>query len=497
MKITSQELNPATLASISGDVLAFPLLEDEAGGPLLAAVDKALGGILERTLKDEDVKGKRGQALLVHTHGKIAASKVLLVGVGKKADLTEEGVRRYAGTVARQLDKVRAKDVAVAVPEGKVDATVALQAAAEGLELGLYRFNRYLTRDRQDAVVAQVTLLAHKDARRTPEVLDRSRAMVTATSLARDLVNEPPSTLTPCQLAGHAERAARECGLNFQEWGPKDMAKERMELLLAVSRASAEEPRMVRLEYLPKTPARKKVVLVGKGLTFDSGGLDLKTAEGMLDMKVDMSGSAAVLGAMMSVAALQPSVHVVGYMGCVENMIGGRAYKPGDVIKSRAGLTIEIGNTDAEGRLVLADVMSFAQDRENPDVMIDLATLTGACMIALGPTTAGLFSNNDELARAILAAGDDTGEDYWRMPLNESLREMIKSPIADMKNVGQRYAGAITAALFLKDFVKEGVAWAHLDIAGPATSEKDRDYVAKGGTGFGVRSITRYIAGLG
>ncbi len=497
MKIASQELVAANLPTTTADLLAIPVLEDEAGGPLLSVLDKALGGVLERTMADEDIRGKRGQTLLVHTHGKISAAKVLLVGLGKKADVNEDGVRRYAGTVARRADGVRAKEIAVALPDSKVDATITLNAAAEGLALGLYRFNRYLTKDKQETVTAAATLLCSKDARRPQETLDKAAAVVKATCLARDLVNEPASTLTPGQLAGHAERAARELGLHYSEMGPKEMAKERMELLLAVSRASVEEPRVVRLEYTPKGPAKKKIVLVGKGLTFDSGGLDLKTAEGMLEMKVDMSGAATVLGVMMSIAAHAPNVHVIGYMGCVENMIGGKAYKPGDIIKSRAGLTIEIGNTDAEGRLVLADVLSYAQERENPEVVIDLATLTGACMIALGPTTAGLFANNDELAKAISVAGDENGEEFWRMPLNDGLKELLKSPIADMKNVGNRYGGAITAALFLKEFIKDGVTWAHLDIAGPATSEKDRDYLAKGGTGFAVRTLTRYILAQG
>jgi leucyl aminopeptidase len=495
MKTTSSELVMGQLVSQPADLLAVPSYEDDSTHPILATIDRALAGVLQRAMADEDMGGKKGQTLVLHTHGKLAATKVILVGMGKRPEVNEDGIRRYGGTVARVADKVRARALAVAVPESKLDASTALAAAAEGTLLGLYRFDRYVTKDRQETRLESLTLLGPKDVERG--VLERSERLCQGVCLARDLVNEPASTLTPVALAAHAERAAAAAGISYSHLGPKEMAKERMELLLAVSRASAEEPRVVRLEYRPTDPAQRKVVLVGKGLTFDSGGLDIKTAEGMLDMKVDMSGAAAVLGAMVSLASQQSRAHVVGYLGCAENMVGGRAYKPGDIIKSRSGLTVEIGNTDAEGRLVLADVLSYAQDAEKPDEVIDLATLTGASMIALGPNMAGLFSNHEELARRLTKASDDAGEDCWRMPLSEPLKEMLKSPVADLKNVGQRYGGAITAALFLREFIKDGVAWAHLDIAGPATAEKERDYVPKGGTGFGVRTLVRYLADLG
>lgn len=497
MKVTAQALVSANLGAVAADILAIPIFEDEAGGALVTVLDKALGGgVLERALAEEDVRGKRGQSLLMHTHGKVAASRVLLVGMGKRADLTEDGVRRYAGQAGRAGDKGRAKRVAVALPEHKLDAAAVLAGAAEGLHLSLYRFNRYITRDRQEQPCEEATFLCPTLPPTPEDLLTRVAKIALGVALARDLVNEPPSVLTPVQLAAHARRAADEAGLNYSELGPKELAAEKMELMLAVSRASTEEPRLVRLEYKPAGTPTHKVVLVGKGLTFDSGGLDIKTAEGMLDMKVDMSGAAAVLGAMVGVAAARPNAHVVGYLACAENMLGGRAYKPGDIIKSRAGLSVEIGNTDAEGRLVLADALSYAQERDAPDIVVDLATLTGACMVALGPYMAGLFSNHDELARGITAAGEQAGEEFWRMPMPDNLKEMLKSPIADLKNVGQRYGGAITAALFLKDFIKDGTRWAHLDIAGPATHDKERDYLPKGGTGFGSRTLVRWLAGL-
>lgn len=497
MKLSAQDLPVAQLHTFAADVLAIPMFEDEGGGPALATLNQKLEGLLERALAEEDVKGKRGQSLLIHTHGKLASNRLLVVGVGKRAEVTEEVLRRMGGQVSRTADKARGKALGVVLPEVRVDAVAGLQAAAEGALLGLYRFNRYLTKDRQEQVTQGITLLAAAPSADAEAALQRAEKIAGGVALARDLVNEPPSTLNPSELASRAKAAATAAGLAVEVHGPDMLVKENMELMLAVSRASAEEPRLVRMEYVPAGRPVKKVVLVGKGLTFDSGGLDLKTAEGMLDMKVDMAGSAAVLGAMLGVAATRPNVHVVGYMGCVENMVGGRAFKPGDIIKSRAGITVEIGNTDAEGRLVLADVLSYAQDREKPDLVVDLATLTGACMVALGPYMAGLMSNQDELAQKLASAAEAVGEDYWRLPLSEPLKEMIKSPIADLKNVGQRYGGAITAGLFLRDFIKDGVGWAHLDIAGPATWDKDRDYVSKGGTGFGVRTLVRWLQNLG
>jgi leucyl aminopeptidase len=254
-------------------------------------------------------------------------------------------------------------------------------------------------------------------------------------------------------------------------------------------------PRVVRMTYRPKGKATKHIGLVGKGLTFDSGGLDIKPADGMLDMKIDMSGAAAVLGAMIAIGQLKPNVAVTAYLGCVENGIGGNAYHPGDILKSRKGLTVEINNTDAEGRLVLSDCIDLCLTKDKPDVLIDLATLTGACMIALGPNTAGLYSSDDALAEDIKNVGRRNGEDFWRMPLNDELFSQLKSPIADMKNTGLRYGGSITAALFLKQFVDGRATWAHIDMAGPAFTEKDSDYTPRGGVGFGVRTLVGVIAG--
>ena len=303
--------------------------------------------------------------------------------------------------------------------------------------------------------------------------------------------------LNPGKFAEIAEQTAKNCGLSISILDEKALKKERMNLMLAVASAasSASPPKLIRLAYKPKKASKRTIVIIGKGVTFDSGGLDIKTADGMLDMKVDMSGAAAVLGIMRALSQLAPAVNIIGYMGCVENGVGPHAYHPGDIIISRKGLSVEINNTDAEGRLVLADIFSYAQEHDKPDTIIDLATLTGACVIALGPKTAGIFSNDDALSEAIYLHGKNAGESFWRLPILEELKDGLRSPIADMKNCGERQGGSITAAIFLKEFIDDNIKWAHLDIAGPATTNKAHAYNSLGGVGFGVRTIVDYVMG--
>jgi leucyl aminopeptidase len=294
-----------------------------------------------------------------------------------------------------------------------------------------------------------------------------------------------------------AEQTAKNCGLKIAILDEKQLKKERMNLMLAVgSAASVCAPaRLIKLSYEPKKASKRTIALIGKGVTFDSGGLDLKPADGMLEMKVDMSGAAAVLATMRALSKLKPSINVVGYMACVENGVGPHAYHPGDIIVSRHGLTVEINNTDAEGRLILADAINYSQEHDKPDTIIDIATLTGACMVALGTKTAGIFSNNDILSQEIITSGKNTGESFWRLPLLAELKDVLKSPIADIKNCGDRYGGSITAALFLQEFVDSKIKWAHLDIAGPATNNKAHAYNPGGGVGFAVRTLVDYVMG--
>jgi leucyl aminopeptidase len=317
--------------------------------------------------------------------------------------------------------------------------------------------------------------------------------VVEAVCLARDLVNEPAMTLTPVAMERRARAVARAKGLGIRVLGPAELKREKMGAYLAVAQGSDNPPRLVHLSYKPKGKPRGRVALVGKGLTFDSGGLSLKTNEYMLDMKCDMSGSAAVIGVLSALPALAPRVEVHGLLAMAENMPSARSYRPGDVLVTRSGKTVEVNNTDAEGRLVLADALSYAQ-KLKPSAIIDLATLTGACVVGLGPLCTGVMGNDPAMIESVLDAAVTAGEKMWPLPLYEEYLEQLKSEVADMKNTGERYGGALTAGLFLKEFVDERLPWVHLDIAGPAFVDKDQPYAPKGGTGAGVRTVLEYLS---
>ena len=463
--------------------------------PALQAVDSALGGLLAEVIAAEGFAGKMGQTVLLHTHGKLAASRILVVGLGATEKVGPDTIRRFAGIVVKTAEKVKAKKATLVLPE--VDAVrieVGVEAAAEGALLASYRFDRYLTKEKGGSTLTALEI-AITGRTRVDAAIGRAQAIAAGVAMARDLVNEPAGTLNPVEFAKRAQAAGKTAGFKVTVMDQAAIAREKMGMVMAVAKAAMPytPPRVVRMEYRPKGKAKKHICLVGKGLTFDCGGLDLKPADGMLDMKVDMSGAAAVLGAMLAIGRIKPDIAVTGYLGCVENGIGGNAYHPGDVLVSRKGLTVEINNTDAEGRLVLGDCIDLAITQQKPDLLIDLATLTGACMIALGPNTAGVFTDDDALAADIATIGKRAGEDFWRLPLNTDLAVQLKSNIADMKNTGARQGGAITAALFLKAFVDDRVNWAHLDIAGPAFSDKDTDYQPRGGAGFGVRTLVGLI----
>jgi leucyl aminopeptidase len=460
-------------------------------------LDAGMSGALVKLADGEGFTGAAGQTFATHTHGALPTHRVVLVGLGDRENLGVDTFRRLGGKAVAAAAASKSKRLAVALPEiDELRAEPVCQAAAEGCLLAAYKFDRHLTKDNDAHPVENVHLLGLSLSRALAQaVVARAEAIASGVQLARDLVNECAGNLTPVQFAEEAKAVGRDTGVKVTVLTEKELAKEEMGLMLSVAQAALPytPPRLVRLHHKPKGKARKRVALVGKGLTFDSGGLDIKPAAGMLDMKVDMSGAAAVLGAMRALGQLAPDVEVVAYLGCVENGIGGNAYHPGDILKSRKGLTVEVNNTDAEGRLVLADCIDYALTKDSPDVLIDLATLTGACMVALGPSTAGLFSSDDALAEDILAAGERAGEDFWRMPLNRDLKYQLKSSVADCKNTGERWGGAITAALFLEQFVDGRARWAHLDIAGPATQDREHDYVPRGGAGFAVRTLVGVI----
>ena len=473
-----------------------------AGTPSLPSwaqpLDKKLGGFLLKEMKAQNFKAAQGQTLHVHGLGKIKAQRVVLVGLGNSSKITSDSYRLGAAQALKAANQLCAKTAAIYLPGVKgIDMADQARAMAEGCELSGYAFNKYISKPKNEMAI-QTTHL-HIDGA-TPaqarKAIKQGQDIASGVALARDLVNETPDGLSPIEFAKRAKTVGRECGLQVTVMDERKLAQEKMQMLLAVSRAASpyRPARVVRLHYKPAKKAKKHIALVGKGLVFDSGGLDLKPPAGMLNMKLDMGGAGCVLGAMAAIGKLKPDVAVTAYLGCVENGIGGNAYHPGDVLKSRKGITVEVNNTDAEGRLVLGDCIDYALTKDKPDVLIDVATLTGAAMVALGPTTAALYSRQDELADAIASAGKAAGEDFWRMPLNDRLFSQLKSDIADMKNTGERFGGSITAALFLDQFVDGRADWAHLDIAGPAMTSKGNAYTPKGGVGFGAATLARYVA---
>ena len=502
MKFTLFSEPASALADLPVDLLAVALFKENRNeSEIFSILNQRLDGHLGRIAEEERFLGKPQQTLTVHTHGKIAAPRVLLVGLGSRADATVADVRHAAAKVARAARHVGAKSAGIVFPAGRGDARD-VELACEGVLLGRYKFDRYLTSDesKHPDMLESVTLAASRElAAATFEASTRRAQIVAeAAARARDLVNEPAAEMTPRKLAAVAAELARDRGLDVEILDADRCRELGMGMFLAVAQGSEEEPRFIHLTYKPKTPAptpastkTKKVVLIGKAVTFDSGGLSLKTSQGMEDMKVDMAGSAAVIQAIGALAALEAPVEVHALAAATENMPSGKSYKLGDVLKSMAGKTVEINNTDAEGRLTLGDALAFAKTLE-PDEIFDFATLTGACMVALGPHIAGVMSNDPALSERWLAAAKAAGEEMWPLPLPDRLKEQLKSDIADMRNTGERNGGALTAGLFLKEFAGT-TPWVHVDIAGPATEGKEYGALTKGGTGFAVATIVEYL----
>ncbi len=496
-------------ASVSrADLLIIPLFDNELSDKKLqptplVSCDKKLSGLILETAAQEGFKGKSEQSLILHTHGKVAGSRILLLGLGSRARFTPEVLRLACGRAIKAANRLRLTSVAIALPIVQ-EVEAALKAVVEGFELGAYRYDRWRTTNKEEkaaARVEKVTLLLpdgmkndKAQAKAHGPIVELAQRVSIATNWARDLVNEPAGTMTPTVLADEAKKMAKAAGLNLQLGDRKKLEELKMGMFIGVTQGSKEEPRLIKLSYVPQnTQAAKRpaVALVGKAITFDSGGLSLKTADGMVDMKTDMAGSAAVLGAMSVIAWLKPPFPVYAYMGACENMPSGTAYRPGDVLVSRLGKTVEITNTDAEGRLVLGDILTWANESK-PALMVDLATLTGACVIALGNYIVGAFGDDDQAVGSLLEASRAAGEELWRMPVSDLQKDALRSEIADMKNSGERWGGAINAAMFLKEFVGE-TPWVHLDIAGPSQSPKERGYNGKGATGVGVRTLVELV----
>ncbi len=486
---------------ITGDVLivgAARKAGEIALSPAATSVDKLLDGLINECSADGEFKGALGELLSIHPQGRLAVKRVIVVGLGKQETINTQSLRRASAIATRNAQSKGAHKVTLALQwnSATFDSVQAIEAQAEGALLGQYTFRKYQHTEQNgdDNGITQLSILA-EGVEDVEQALQRGRALAEATNFARDLVNEPPRVLTPTELANRANAMANQFGLECEIFDKEKIAELQMGGLLGVSQGSAEPPKFVILRYrgVPQSDD-KGLAFVGKGITFDSGGISIKPAAGMDEMKGDMGGAAAVLGAMQAIAALKPAINVTALVPTCENMPSGTAYHPGDILRIMNGKTIEIVNTDAEGRLILADALSYAA-KEGLSPIIDLATLTGGIVVALGSVMTGLFSNDEVLTDEIIAAGRAAGEKFWPMPLDDEYSDAIKSDIADIKQTGGRYASAVTAAKILENFVGDA-KWAHLDIAGTSYLDSKKSYQEKGATGVGVRTLAELAARL-
>ena len=481
------------------DVVIVGCLEGErVKGGALKDVDDALDGQISELLTAGDFKGKHNTAIAIQTLGHMAAKRVVVVGLGKKKALTVEHIRQAVGMGVRKAKRYRAESMAlvlVGAGAGEQDVMAVAQAATEAVFLAAYEYDVWKKKD-EDAKELQTATIVEKQAgriNRATQGMKLGIVMAEGALHARRLVNEPGQTMRPRNLKEDAERIANlSKRVSVTIYNQEEARKMGMEAFLAVAQGSDEEPYFIHLRYTPKKAAQVSVALVGKGITYDSGGLSLKPSDAMKTMKMDMGGAAAVLGVFSVIDRIAPTVEVHGMIATCENMPSGKAYRPGDIVRAKNGLSIEIDNTDAEGRVTLADSLSFAVEQK-PNAIVDMATLTGACMIALGEEIVGLMSNNAKLSKKVFDASNESGEEFWELPLFNGYDKLIESKVADVKNVGSRWGGALTAGLFLRKFVND-IPWVHLDIAGPAFAESHYfSYVLLGGTGVPVRTILQFL----
>jgi leucyl aminopeptidase len=489
----------ANYTAVPCDILAYPIFEDEASdSPVLKALNDATRGLVGAVLSSGEFKPELHNTCRIHRPRGLKAERLLLVGAGKKAQFELSRLRDVAGTAIRCARLAACKAVVFANRGDHPDAKSA-QAITEGALYANYEADLYKTRDREGRAVETLVMVTAEGVlpAKWAEGISRGRITGEATNFARTLANEPSNRLTPNHLAAQARDAAAKTGLIAQILEQEEMEKLGMNTLLAVSRGSEEPPKLIILKIEAqekgKPPKGPTWAIVGKGVTFDSGGISIKPAERMEDMKADMAGGAAVLGAMTALAQLRPRQRVIGLIPAVENLPSGRATKPGDVVKSYLGKTVEIINTDAEGRLILADALAYAKMNLGATRLIDIATLTGACMVALGMINAGIMGTDQQTIDAIRKNCTFTGEKLWQLPIDDDYRKAIRSEIADMKNVGNRWGGAITAAKFLQEFV-ENTPWVHMDIAGVDLDHDGRPFASKGATGFGVRTFVELLS---
>jgi len=465
----------------------------------ILALDQALEGKIQLILQNGDFRGKKGEVVVVYPHKEIAAKRVIIVGLGKREAFDVEGVRQASAVAIKRAVDINAKNVATIVHGAGIDGfpvNLSAQATTEGALLALYRFTAS-KQDHEEERKLESIRIVEADESKISDIKEGVRiaeAVVSGVYLTRDLVNMPPNVATPTKLADVAEEIANTYNMNLlvgdREWA----AAHQMGAYLSVAKGAGEPPKFIVIEHNGERNDLATVVLIGKGITFDSGGISIKPSDGMGEMKSDMAGAAAVLGTMKSVGILNLPFKIIGIAPCTENMPDASAYRPSDIVTASNGKTIEIISTDAEGRLILADALVYAK-KYNPMAVIDLATLTGACVIALGKgIAAGLFSNDQNLQEKLVASGEVTHDRVWPMPLWDDYKKAIKSEVADMKNTGGRNGGVGASAIFLKEFID--YPWVHLDIAGMAFSDKDDAYIPAGGTGYGVRLLVDFLRNL-
>jgi leucyl aminopeptidase len=479
---------------IECDALVVGVYEGDAvHSGVLGEIDRRSGGVVSSLVETGEFSGKSGETAWIHSPGDLRARRLLLMGAGKQDDFTQDSVRRMAGAAARLLRGKKTRSFAFMSPIAGGDSA---QAAVEGALLALFEPDKYHTNDRTESRLEEMTLVADSgDIEAVERAIARGRIIAEAANFAREIINEPSNILTPSELARRAGELAEQYNLALDVLDEARMRELGMGSLLGVAQGSNEPPRLIVLGYRPPVASAETVAIVGKGVTFDTGGISIKPAEGMEKMKYDMAGGATTLAALRAIAQLRPSVNVIGIVPAVENMPGGRAQRPGDVVRSMAGKTIEVINTDAEGRLILADALTYAR-QQGATRIVDLATLTGAVSIALGDVYVAVMGNDQAWVDAVIAAGRRAGEKIWQLPLDREYRDQIKSEIADIKNVGGRKAGTITAGYFLREFI-ENTPWAHLDIAGTAWNDSTKPHLAVGPTAVCVRTLVQLVEGVG
>lgn len=489
------EILNAELKEQACDMLVIGIWEKSAENlaGVALSIDEALGEIItEFVLKKDKFEGKFGSTYLLQTYGKIPANKVLVVGLGEKEKFTPNKLRELTAKIIKKASSIKAKKVCIDLGKLSFDAAQSGQVVAEGAIIGDYSFDKYKSKQ-EDEVKIEEFVLVEKDTEKFAKLktgVQKGEIIANAMTFARNLANEPAQYATPTKLADVAKRIE---GVKTKIYEKDDIEKMEMGAFLAVGKGSCENPKFIHIKYSPSNP-KKKIAIIGKGITFDSGGLDIKPASSMLTMKDDMSGAACVLSIMNTLKAFNPNVEVHGIIAACENMPGCAAFKPGDILTAKNKKTIEVDNTDAEGRLTLADALCYACEL-SVDEVIDIATLTGACMVALGSQAAGIMGNSQDLIDKLVKIGGENGERLWQLPMYKEYKESLKSDVADMKNTGSRGGGASAAGIFLQEFVKD-VSWAHLDIAGVAFLDKPQKELTKGATGAGVRTLLNYILSI-